>query len=213
MREPSCVLMGEEGFSLGAHRGIKKSGWLGGTMKIYTKTGDTGVTSLWGHGNLKRVSKDDLRVDIYGTIDEANAVIGVAVSFLEEGESAVPPMLKTIQNTLFALGADLSNVSPDRENRLSEDATSALEKWIDQLEDSLPALTQFILPGGCPAAALLHQARTVVRRAERRMVILVQADESFGPHLQYLNRLSDFLFVAARVANKTKGLPDIKAEF
>ena len=183
-------------------------------MKIYTKTGDTGMTSLWGHGNPKRVPKDDLRVDIYGTIDEANAVIGVAVSLLQsDGGAAIPSMLNGIQNILFALGADLSNVSPNRQNRLADDAVLTLERWIDQLEEHLPALKQFILPGGDPAAASLHQARTVVRRAERRMVALVSEEESFAPHLKYLNRLSDFLFVAAREINRSKGLSDIKAEF
>ncbi|MCL4318562.1 MAG: cob(I)yrinic acid a,c-diamide adenosyltransferase [Firmicutes bacterium] len=182
-------------------------------MKIYTKTGDTGMTSLWGHGNPKRVPKDDLRVDIYGTIDEANAVIGVAVSLLQSGGEVIPAMLNRIQNILFALGADLSNVSPNRQNHLADDAVLTLEGWIDQLEEHLPALKQFILPGGDPAAASLHQARTVVRRAERRMVALVSEEESFASHLKYLNRLSDFLFVAAREINRLKGLSDIKAEF
>ncbi len=171
------------------------------------------MTSLWGHGDVKRVSKNDPRVDVYGTIDEANAVVGIALSFLKSEDSSITGMLILIQNTLFALGADLSNVSPDRANRLPDDSVEVLEKWIDQLEEHLPPLRQFILPGGDPAAAILHQARTVVRRAERRMVALVNVDASFALHLKYLNRLSDFLFVAAREANRLKGVSDIKAEF
>ncbi|OLZ10565.1 cob(I)yrinic acid a,c-diamide adenosyltransferase [Sulfobacillus thermosulfidooxidans] len=182
-------------------------------MKIYTKTGDGGMTSLWGHGDIKRVPKDHLRVEAYGTIDEANALIGVARSFLEQDAQTLDGMLNQIQNTLFALGADLSNVSPDRENRLEAVQIETIEHWIDDLEEHLVPLQQFILPGGHPSAAFLHQARTVVRRAERRLVPLVNADGSYALHLQYLNRLSDFLFVAARDANRAHHVRDIIAEF
>lgn len=182
-------------------------------MKIYTKTGDAGMTSLWGHGDVKRVPKDDPRVEIYGTIDEANAIVGIARSFLESQKTALCVMLDQIQNTLFSVGADLSNVSPDRQDRFHPVEIKTMEQWIDQLEEHLPALTQFILPSGHLSAAFLHQARTVVRRAERRLVPYVNVDGSYAEHLKYLNRLSDFLFVAAREANRLAGIEDTRAEF
>ncbi|AUW93298.1 cob(I)yrinic acid a,c-diamide adenosyltransferase [Sulfobacillus sp. hq2] len=180
-------------------------------MKIYTKTGDTGLTSLWGHGGMKRVPKDGVRVESYGAVDEANAAIGVARAYLAPGR--LDNMLRQIQNDLFGLGADLSNISPDRTDRLSDQAVEMLEQWIDLLDQGLPALRQFILPGGAPAAAFLQQARTIVRRAERRLVALIQEEPSYALQLKYLNRLSDFLFVAAREANQVAGVSDELAQF
>ncbi len=180
-------------------------------MKIYTKTGDTGMTSLWGHGGMKRVTKDSLRVESYGAVDEANAVIGVARAYLQPG--GLDAALLAVQNHLFAVGADLSNISPDRTDRLDSGAVDSLEQGIDAMEKDLPALRQFILPAGTPAAAFLQQARTVARRAERRLVALAQEDGSYGPQLKYLNRLSDFLFVAARAANRAAGVEDTDAQF
>jgi cob(I)alamin adenosyltransferase len=180
-------------------------------MKIYTKTGDTGMTSLWGHDGLKRVSKDSIRVESYGAVDEANAAIGAARTYL--GESLLDSTLLTVQNALFAVGADLSNISPDRVDRLEPLQLGFLEDAIDQLEESLTPLRQFILPTGSRASAFLQVARTVVRRAERRVVALVAEEPSYALQLKYLNRLSDFLFVAAREANRAAGTEDTAAKF
>ncbi len=180
-------------------------------MKIYTKTGDTGITSLWGHAGLKRVSKDSVRVESYGAVDEANAAIGAAMAFL--GNSGLLETLGSVQNALFAVGADLSNISPDRVDRLEPAQLGDLEKQIDALEENLPPLREFILPGGSPGSSLLHVARTVVRRAERRVVALITEEPSYAAQLKYLNRLSDYLFVAAREVNRAAGVGDRAAKF
>lgn len=179
--------------------------------KIYTRTGDDGTTALvTGPRRLKH----DLRVDAYGTIDETNSAIGVA----KLHTAAMPEldaMLTRIQNDLFDLGADLA--APDTGETLSyeplriiEAQVDRLEKEIDRLNGELDPLKSFILPGGSPAAAYLHLARTVSRRAERVMVELsrIDGENVHAPCLKYVNRLSDFLFVAARYAND-KGKADI----
>lgn len=182
--------------------------------RIYTKTGDNGTTAL---GNGERRRKDDLRIETYGTVDEANSAIGMAR--LATGSDAaladVDAMLARIQNDLFDLGADLC--TPDRGEPLAYEPLRVLDAQVERLEadiDTLNAglspLRSFVLPGGTPAAAALHLARTITRRAERLLVTLdAQPDEPVGPAtLKYLNRLSDFLFVAARHVNH-KGPGDV----
>ncbi|MGO7961433.1 cob(I)yrinic acid a,c-diamide adenosyltransferase [Rhizobium leguminosarum] len=172
--------------------------------KIYTKTGDDGTTGLVSG---PRRLKDDLRVEAYGTIDEANSAIGLA-RLHTAGMPELDAMLMSIQNDLFDLGADLA--TPDTGEppayeplRIAETQVDRVERDIDQLNAGLEPLKSFILPGGSPAAAHLHLARTIVRRAERLMVALARTEgEIIGePAMKYVNRLSDFLFVAARHAN------------
>lgn len=173
-------------------------------MKIYTKTGDKGDTGLWGG---RRVSKDDARIHAYGTVDECNAVIGIARAAEAGG---LDEMLAAIQNQLFVLGSDLaSELGNDKVPRIESRHVAWLEAQIDRLEADLPPLSAFILPGGTPQASQLHLARTVCRRAERWGVGLA-AQEAVNPEaLIYLNRLSDLLFVAARAANHAQHRPDI----
>lgn len=180
--------------------------------KIYTRTGDDGTTAL---GTGERVRKDGLRVAAYGTVDETNAVIGVARAALAGSEAPLDTRLSRIQNDLFDLGADLC--VPDRGEKLSYEPlritanqVARLEADIDELNGELQPLKSFILPGGSAAAAALHQARTVCRRAERLVVELAsEADEPVSDAaLKYLNRLSDFLFVAARYVNG-RGADDV----
>ncbi len=176
-------------------------------MKIYTKTGDTGETGLIGG---LRVSKADPRVDAYGAVDEANACLGVVRATGVPHDIDV--MLDRIQRDLFALGAQLADGRPDPrmyegKTRLGDEDITRLEQWIDQLEKELPPLKHFILAGGSPAGAALHLARTVCRRAERRMVTMP------GVHtvqLVYVNRLSDLLFVIARAVNARAGVPEVE---
>jgi cob(I)alamin adenosyltransferase len=172
--------------------------------KIYTKTGDDGTTGLV---TGPRRLKDDLRVEAYGTIDEANSAIGLA-RLHTAGLPELDAMLMSIQNDLFDLGADLA--TPDTGEpptyeplRIAETQVDRVEHDIDRLNAGLEPLKSFILPGGSPAAAHLHLARTIARRAERLMVALARTDgEIVGePAMKYVNRLSDFLFVAARHAN------------
>jgi cob(I)alamin adenosyltransferase len=171
--------------------------------RIYTRTGDAGRTRL---ATGQQVSKTDLRVEAYGAVDETNACIGLARVHLT-ADPELDAMLGRIQNELFDLGADLATPPrPDEEAgsklRILDSQVARLETEIDSLNDRLPGLKSFILPGGTPAAAALHQARTVSRRAERDAVRLVEAGEPVsGPAMRYINRLSDFLFVAARWAN------------
>lgn len=173
-------------------------------MKIYTKTGDEGTTALYGG---ERVPKDARRVEAYGTVDEANALLGVARSQLDEvpkrGELDV--LLDELQRTLFDVGADLATPEGSRYRQniapLEAADVARLEAEIDRLEAELPPLHAFILPGGHPAAASLHLARGVVRRAERRVVELSHDEAVNVQVLAYLNRLSDLLFVLARTIN------------
>lgn len=179
--------------------------------KIYTKTGDDGTTGLAAG---PRRLKSDLRVEAYGCIDEANSAIGVA-RLATADHSVVDAMLMRIQNDLFDLGADLA--TPDLGEdlgyeplRIVDAQVKRIEREIDQLNSELDPLKSFILPGGSPASAHLHVARTIARRAERIMVDLVRrpGEEVSAPALQYVNRLSDFLFVAARYLND-KGRADV----
>ncbi|MBR0719411.1 cob(I)yrinic acid a,c-diamide adenosyltransferase [Bradyrhizobium liaoningense] len=170
--------------------------------RIYTRTGDDGTTAL---GSGERRAKYDLRIEAYGTVDETNAAIGV-VRLHTKGEAELDAMLGRIQNDLFDLGADLA--VPEREGkaerlRVVASQVERLERDIDALNDKLAPLTSFVLPGGTPAAAHLHVARTICRRAERVMVELAsRPNEPVGAAgIQYMNRLSDFLFVASRAAN------------
>src|SRR5947199_5830617 len=177
--------------------------------RIYTRTGDDGTTAL---GSGERRPKYDLRIGAYGTVDETNAAIGVVRLYLQDARE-LDTMLGLIQNDLFDLGADLA--VPQREGkaerlRVLSSQVERLERDIDRLNEKLSPLTSFILPGGTPAAAYLHVARTICRRAERVIVELAaNPDEPVSEAaIHYMNRLSDFLFVAARVANH-KGEGDL----
>ena len=179
-------------------------------MKIYTRTGDEGETGLFGG---PRVRKDAQRVEAYGAVDELNAVLGTAVAALAGTE--LHAMLLEVQSTLFDLGGELATPAVRERAAAGQlapqvpvESIERLEGWIDQLEEDLEPLTQFILPGGAPAAASLHHARTVCRRAERRAVTLAASEEVSGAALRYLNRLSDFLFVAARSVNAQAGVEE-----
>ena len=170
-------------------------------MKIYTRTGDDGTTGLFGG---PRVSKNDLRIEAYGTVDELNSAVGLARAHLTNGASdKMDALLEEVQRLLLVLGADLSTPMEARVDvpRISEEAARDLEFRIDQLEDDLPPLANFILPGGTPAAASLHLARTICRRAERIVTALAEKNSTSRACLIFLNRLSDFLFVAARWIN------------
>jgi cob(I)alamin adenosyltransferase len=170
-------------------------------MKIYTRKGDKGQTSLIG---TSRVDKDSPRIQAYGTVDELNSVLGLTV--LSAGSPPVRELLGEIQHQLFALGADLAQVSTGKPFRIGEAEWRNLEAEIDRFEEDLPPLRHFILPGGSPGAALLHFARTVCRRAERRAVKAFKSDPTLNPQaLTYLNRLSDLLFVLARFENMQAG--------
>lgn len=174
-------------------------------MKIYTKTGDDGNTGL--QGNL-RISKSHPRIISYGTVDEANAALGIVLS--NSLDDDVVKILIEIQNDLFLVGADLSNPNlNDMKNRVSLDKIEKLEQYIDQFESELPSLTNFILPGGDTTAAQLHYVRTIVRRAETLVVQLSEKDEINANCIKYLNRLSDLFFVMGRLINKRKNNPDI----
>jgi cob(I)alamin adenosyltransferase len=178
--------------------------------KIYTRTGDDGMTAL---GSGQRVAKYDLRVEAYGTLDETNAAIGLSRLHTRISDLALDAMLARIQNDLFDLGADLCfpDETKDARGRLSvtDAQVERLEAEIDALNHALTPLRSFVLPGGSPEASFLHLARTISRRAERLMVALAAKGEPVGEAgLRYVNRLSDFLFVAARFAND-KGKGDV----
>ena len=175
-------------------------------MKIYTKTGDAGETSLFDN---TRVSKADPRVDAYGEVDELNACLGAARAAGLDADLGVA--LEAIQKDLFALGARLADPSSRIAGRVTKAAITAadverLEQLIDRLEEEVPPLRRFILPGGAPGGSLLHLARTVCRRAERRVIGL--GGDVEGTLLVYLNRLSDLLFVMARAANHRARVPE-----
>jgi cob(I)alamin adenosyltransferase len=178
--------------------------------RIYTRTGDQGTTALAAGG---RRPKHDLRIEAYGTVDETNACLGMVR--LHTADHEIDPMLARIQNDLFDLGSDLATVEtgkplPYEPLRITQGQVDRLEREIDQLNEHLAPLRSFVLPGGAPAAAALHLARTVCRRAERRVVELAgRPDEKVSPEaVKYLNRLSDFLFVASRYIND-KGARDV----
>ncbi len=168
-------------------------------MKIYTKTGDTGETGLYGG---TRVSKDAMRVEACGTVDELNACIGFVRSQIQDEE--IDAILHRIQNELFDIGADLATLESHPKAaslRIPPTLTPELEREIDRFGDQLPPLKQFILPGGAAGGAAVHLARTVCRRAERCVVTLVKGEVVNPEVIIYLNRLSDLLFVLARTVN------------
>jgi cob(I)alamin adenosyltransferase len=171
--------------------------------RIYTRTGDAGQTHL---GDMSRVAKTDPRLVAYADVDEANSAIGVALALAPVADE-IADLLRSVQNDLFDVGADLSTpIAPDPKwppLRITAAYTERLEAACDTYNETLPKLTSFILPGGTPAAALLHQARVLVRRAERSVwaLIAADADRTNGETARYLNRLSDLLFILARIAN------------
>jgi cob(I)alamin adenosyltransferase len=182
-------------------------------MKIYTKTGDRGQTGLFGGA---RVSKADLRVATYGDVDELNSALGLAIAEADAGHDfarALQPMLQRIQGELFVIGAELAS-SPDKSvnvgiTLLADSEIAVVEREIDGFDAELPKLTTFVLPGGTKLAAFLHLARTVCRRAERSAVAL-DAHQPLRPEIiRYLNRLSDWLFTAARYANFRAKVADV----
>ncbi|TDL32971.1 cob(I)yrinic acid a,c-diamide adenosyltransferase [Jeotgalibacillus sp. S-D1] len=177
-------------------------------MRIYTRTGDKGQTSLIGG----RVDKDDVRVEAYGTIDEVNSFVGRAVTELDAGLFPdVLEDLESIQHELFDAGGDLANVSSRREWKLDPKAIEQLETRIDQLMEEAPDLERFVLPGGSSASASLHIARTITRRAERQVVSLAKLDPNLpAAPQQYLNRLSDYFFACARAVNAREGIADVE---
>ncbi len=176
--------------------------------RIYTRTGDDGTTGL---SDFTRVAKTDPRVVAYADCDEANSCIGAALAIGGDIPDEIVTALTTVQNDLFDAGADLSTPVVDNPPhpplRIEQDYIDALETWCDEFGADLPALNSFVLPGGTPFAALLHQARTVTRRAERSAWAAVDADPEHTSVLpaRYLNRLSDLLFILSRVANRLPG--------
>ena len=176
--------------------------------KVYTRTGDDGTTSL---GGGRRVPKDSARIEAYGTVDELNSAVGAA---LAHGlDSGIADPLRSVQNDLFHLGADLCIVEEDKARvpapQIEARHVADLEKLMDRLSESLPPLENFVLPGGAPGAAALHLARTICRRAERLVIALSRIEAVGSQTVAYLNRLSDALFVMARAENRRSGVPDI----
>lgn len=179
-------------------------------MKIYTKTGDKGETGLFGG---QRVSKDHPRICAYGTVDELNSFIGLAI--IEVKNQEVKDLLFNIQNKLFTIGSDLATPETEKNSKLKiqradKSFIDELEKQIDYFSEKLEPLRNFILPGGTKASALLHICRTISRRAEREVVVLKKMDSISDIILIYLNRLSDLFFVLSRFENQVSGIPDTK---
>jgi cob(I)alamin adenosyltransferase len=175
-------------------------------MKIYTKTGDSGDTALFGGG---RVGKDDARVEAYGQLDELNAALGVARA---EGLGAMDALAQALQEQLFTIGSILATPAGSKASKaipaMKPEWVTAMEQAIDAFDLELQPLTTFVLPGGTKAAAALHLARTICRRVERRVVPLARAAKVGPEVVVYLNRLSDLLFTMARVANRRAGVAD-----
>lgn len=182
-------------------------------MKIYTRQGDAGRTKLFGG---LEVTKHDPRVAAYGTFDELNAALGVILSLDPDGDLGTAD-LQRVQEDLFILGSHLAAARPERELErgtipgLAPGRIADLEAWIDSLDEELPPLDAFVLPGGCPAGAQLHVARTVCRRAERYVTALVESDTALSTAvIPYINRLSDLLFTLARAVNHRAGRPEAR---
>lgn len=181
-------------------------------MKIYTKTGDTGETSLFGG---KRVRKNYIRVEAYGAVDETNAYIGFARAAIHEGSSGsrevlnfIDSALEPVQHKLFAIGATLAG-SDDPKYAVEDSDLEFLERAIDRIDEQVQPIKAFILPFGTDLSSRLHLARVVSRNAERRIVALSEAEQVAPNLIAYANRLSDFLFTLARFANKAQGFPDV----
>jgi len=179
-------------------------------MKLYTKGGDKGQTSLIGG----RTRKDDSRVEAYGTIDELNSFTGLAQAMLKEHDSLqdLAGMLLIIQHELFDCGTDLAYAVEGAPSKLAKEASERLELWIDQLSEEASDITKFILPGGNLLSSQLHICRTVCRRAERRAVTAADEHNVSSDVIVYLNRLSDFFFAAARISNARLGQEDVAYE-
>ncbi len=182
-------------------------------MKLYTRTGDDGTTGLFGG---ERVDKDHPRVEAYGTVDEINACIGFAAAACAEGEPGHPQMMdifRQLQSRLFEIGADLATPAGSAKEstigRIAESHVVEAEAWIDQIEAGNDPMSHFVLPGGTELAGRLHLARTVCRRAERRLVNLSRSATINPSVVKYLNRIGDLLFAMARRANKDGGVADI----
>ncbi|MEX2415783.1 MAG: cob(I)yrinic acid a,c-diamide adenosyltransferase [Paenibacillaceae bacterium] len=178
-------------------------------MKIYTRTGDEGQTSVIGG----RVSKDDIRVETYGTIDELNSFVGIAASIAGEHKNNddLLEQLLQIQHELFDCGSDLAYVRKgDRNEKVQLEMTEQLEAWIDQHQEEAPPLRRFILPGGSLLSSQLHVCRTVCRRAERLVITMARTEEVNAEVRRYLNRLSDYFFTMARVVNAREGVGDVE---
>ncbi|MGB3800869.1 MAG: cob(I)yrinic acid a,c-diamide adenosyltransferase [Lewinella sp.] len=176
-------------------------------MKIYTRTGDAGKTGLFSG---RRVSKADLRVEAYGTVDELNACLGLLRDHVGEqngGAGELRRQLLDQQRHLFALGAMLADDRPESTYGVPSEAATDLEHYMDKMDEVLPKMTHFILPGGSPAISFAHLARTVCRRAERRIVAM---EESDAAAIVYVNRLSDYLFVVSRYLGKLEGTEEIQ---
>ncbi len=174
-------------------------------MKIYTKTGDDGTTGLQGG---RRISKSNIRIQAYGAVDEINASIGLILS--SKIDEDLEKLLRNIQRDLFVVGSDLSN--PDlssNENRVTSEMVENIEKNIDRLEGWLTPITNFILPGGHEIASLIHVSRTITRRAETQVISLDESGMINEECKKYLNRLSDLLFVMARIVNEKNGFKDV----
>jgi len=176
-------------------------------MKIYTKTGDSGLTSLFGGG---RVQKNAVRIEAYGTVDELNATIGVVRA--HQPSQRVDEMLTIIQNELFVLGSDLATPQGSRAeiDRVTAEMSARLESWIDELDAQLEPLRYFVLPGGSITASFLHVSRTVCRRAERCVVTAKNIEPISDETIIYLNRLSDLLFVMSRYENHVTNTQEIR---
>jgi len=177
-------------------------------VKIYTRTGDKGETAIIGG----RVGKDDIRVEAYGTVDELNGFVGKTITELDKDLfSDVLDDLVQIQHELFDCGGDLASISKKRKNKLKEEMVTYLEEKIDVYSKETPEIERFILPGGTKPAATVHIARTIARRAERLIVVLMKQDNTLpSVILQYLNRLSDYFFAAARLINYRMNVADIE---
>lgn len=181
-------------------------------MKIYTRTGDKGTTSLFSG---ERVLKNNSFIEAVGTVDEGNSAIGLALSFLpKEQFDATRLQLETIQHALFDVGAALATPRTCEQKlklektRFGDEAIALLEKWIDTMDEQLPPLKTFILPGGHPAGAALHLSRSIIRRAERLVVPLYEQADVTQAVLVYLNRLSDYLFIVSRFINHQLQVPE-----
>lgn len=180
-------------------------------MKLYTRSGDDGTTGLFSGA---RVSKDHPRIEAYGTVDEFNACLGLAMCSLDSKKHAfMSPMLESIQSRLFEIGADLAtphgSAHESKITRIDDHHVSEVEAWIDAIESRNDELRCFIMPAGCELSARLHLSRTICRRAERLMVALAHTEPVGNAMMRYMNRVSDLLFAMARLANKIEGIADV----